>query len=93
MFPDDIVSVVTQPDQFAGYKPGNPVREDLLITARDVMCRWYAEKRGVQDVGRILPREYLWFRGDGYHNYFRDTFEILPETHYWDWSIPDPYTR
>lgn len=57
--------------------------------ARDVLCRWYAEKRGTTDVGRVLPREYCFFTGDGKHNYF--TTEWRGGT-VWGWSAATPYT-
>lgn len=42
--------------------------------AEDVLIRWYLEKQGVPEVGRVLPRDYFWFYGDGRHNYFRNNF-------------------
>ena len=42
--------------------------------AEDVLIRWYLEKQGVPEVGRVLPRDYFWFTGDGRHNYFRNEF-------------------
>jgi hypothetical protein len=43
--------------------------------AEDVLERYYLEKTGVQDVGRVLPNNYLYFTGDGKHNYFRSSFK------------------
>ena len=86
--PDDIVSVVTQPKQFAGYDEENPVLESLREISEDVMLRWKREKNGETDVGRVLPREYMYFWGDKIHNYFRKECEA---TEYWDWSLPSPY--
>lgn len=87
--PDDIAAVITQPRQFAGYSPDYPVTEDLLNMARDVMTRWYAEKQGVEDVGRVLPREYLSFHGDEKKQH--NLFTVDGSGAYWDWSLPDPY--
>ena len=42
--------------------------------AVDVLERWYLEKEGYDDVGRVLPKGYFWFTGDGRHNYFRNSF-------------------
>ena len=42
--------------------------------AEDVLKRYYLEKTGVQEVGRVLPKNYLYFTGDGKHNYFRSSF-------------------
>jgi len=90
--PDDIISVVTQEKQFAGYSDDNPVREDLLAMAMDVILRWRAEKAGETDVGRVLPKEFMYFRGDGYFNYFRNESTVTENTVFWDWSLPSPYT-
>lgn len=42
--------------------------------AEDVLKRYYLEKSGVENVGRVLPKDYLYFTGDGKHNYFRNSF-------------------
>lgn len=86
-----IEEVVTAPRQFHGYRPEGdwgecPQRH--LDLAADVLARWYAEKDGATDVGRVLPAEYTFFVGDRVHNYFSTSF--LAEGH-WDWSLPDPY--
>lgn len=69
-FPDDVISVVTQPHQFHGYVPSNPVWPELYELSLDVLSRWEAEKRG-EESNRNLPLEYLYFSGDGKHNTFR----------------------
>lgn len=56
--------------QFYGYDPSNPVDPDILALVEDVLARWMAEKECVGSVGRVLPKEYLYFTGDGAHNYF-----------------------
>ncbi len=72
-FPDDIISVVTQPNQFHGYSPDYPVTEEHYTLALDVLERWEAEKRG-EASQRNLGKEYVYFHGDGNHNYFRENF-------------------
>jgi hypothetical protein len=86
-FPNDIVSVITQQYQFAGYSDTNPVRDDLLAMAYDVLARWYAEKRG-EESGRVLPASYCFFYGDGKHNHFTEEWR---GTAVWDWSLDSPY--
>lgn len=81
--------VTTFPDQFHGYNPNNPVVPELYEMAVDVLTRWEREKRGETDVGRVLPPEFRWFRGDGKHNYFRDAYDGSYTV--WDWSLQDPY--
>ena len=83
-----IYDIVTQPAQFAGYDPENPVEPDILALVEDVLVRWMAEKVCVGDVGRVLPAEYLYFTGDGRVNTFRDQYQ---GGNTWDWSLDSPY--
>lgn len=46
---------------------------DLIWLAQDVLTRYWKEKNGEQNVGRTLPKGYLFYYGDGRHNYFRVT--------------------
>lgn len=87
-YEDTIAGVAMAPKQFHGYKESFPVDEDILAVVYDVLDRWNAEKLGEEDVGRVLPAGYLWFGGDGKHNYFRDEYR---GGHRWDWSLGDPY--
>lgn len=92
-FPDTVEAVCSQRTetvkQFDGYDPGNPVEEDILTLCEDVLGRWELEKLGVGSVGRVLPADYLFFEGDGKHNYFRKDYIKTGET--WDWSLSSPY--
>lgn len=88
LWPDDIIGVVTQEHQFAGYSQEHPVLPELYDLALDVLERWQREKAGVDDVGRVLPVDYCYFQGDGQHNYFRQEFEGGPV---WDWRLESPY--
>lgn len=89
--PDTIERVVT-PDQFHGYCSSYPTVDDfgrdLKALAVDVLTRWMMEKDGQADVGRVLPKEYLYFSGDGQHNYFRTEYRGGTR---WDWTLPSPY--
>lgn len=84
----DIVTVVTAPKQFVGYREGNPVDDSLITLCIDVLTRWYAEKDGQAEVGRVLPANYLWFSGDSKRNHFRNAYKGGTV---WDWSLPSPY--
>lgn len=88
LWPDDIIGVVTQEYQFAGYSPEHPVLPELYDLALDVLERWQREKAGEDDVGRVLPEDYCYFHGDGKHNYFRQEYEGGPA---WDWGLETPY--
>ena len=87
---DEIVETVTAPYQFVGYRDSNPVEEHLYDLAVDVLPRWQIEKQGAtaEEVGRVLPPQYLFFHGDGKHNYFRDAYR---NGNVWDWGLPNPY--
>lgn len=85
---DTVEGITTQPCQFYGYDPSNPVDPDILALVDDVLARWMAEKECVGSVGRVLPKEYLYFTGDGVHNYFTTEWQGGQT---WDWSLESPY--
>ena len=72
-FPDTIIGVLSQPDQFHGYSEAFPVWDELTAVAEDVLTRWSLEKQGVA-VNRELPKSYLYFTGTGRENIFREEF-------------------
>lgn len=82
---------VTAQKQFH-YISSNPTIDDhgrdLYSLALDVLERWNREKNGEMEVGRILPSDYMWFRGDGKHNHFRnqDKGGVV-----WDYQYDSPY--
>jgi len=88
-FGSTIDSVVKARSQFA-YSAGLPITEECKSLAKDVVTRWLLEKRGVEDVGRVLPSNYLYFAGRNGHNWFRRNYR---SDDYWDWSLPDPYVE
>ena len=83
----DIRTVITAPHQFTGWRKSNPVEPELYGLAEDTWNRWMLEKHGVES-GRVLPKEYLWFSGDGRVNHFRDAYKGGTR---WDWSLESPY--
>lgn len=87
---DTIREVVTAPHQFA-WSEDRPVVPEYIELAEDVLKRWAAEKAGQEDVGRVLPAGYLFFEGDGWVNYFDDTFPVDMDGDVWAWTLPDPY--
>ena len=72
-FPDTIIGVLSQPNQFHGYSTAFPVWDDLTAVAEDVLTRWSLEKQGVA-VNRELPKSYLYFTGTGSENIFREAY-------------------
>ncbi len=87
-FGKTLMDVMTAPNQFAKTSDKTPVTDYMLELAADVATRWWAEKNGAEDVGRVLPSNYLFFWGDGRENHFRIGWK---DQTYWNWSLPDPY--
>lgn len=70
-FGETVEEVVTAPYQFSGYSVSNPVNEELLEIARDVL-REYAKEDGSE---RTLDRRFLWFSGNGKVNIYRTAYQ------------------
>ena len=84
----DIKKIITAPNQFAWYS-GTSYTQEQYRFVKDIFIRWLLEKEGIDEVGRVLPSEYRWFRGDGRENYFRNAYQGNYTV--WDWSLADPY--
>lgn len=87
-YADSIAKVALAPAQFA-YRSKAPVLDNLLELSNDVLSRWEREKKGETDVGRVLPSDYMWYTGDGKHNYFRNAYSGGKR---WDYSLESPYS-
>ena len=87
-FPDTVLEVLEAPYQFAGYSADYPVLPELAVLAADVLKRYHAEKNGEENVGRVLPAEYLYFTGDGRNNHSTIGWK---DAETWDWSLQNPY--
>lgn len=87
-FAPTMQGVITAPSQFTGYRNTNPATQEHKELAADVLQRWYLEKMGVENVGRVLPNNYLYFAGNGIGNIFRTTYKNGVR---WNWSLPSPY--
>lgn len=88
--PNDIISVITQDNAFKGYNANHPVTDDIYELTMDVLSRWIREKETGEPVGRVLPKEYLYFLGDGDRNHFTAEWR---GTDIWDWSLESPYVE
>lgn len=71
-FPDSVLGVITQENQFY-YLESAPITEELLALAIDTLARWQMEPILIES-GRVLPAEYLWFAGNGEINIFRTEY-------------------
>ena len=87
-YAESIKAVVTAPKQYHGYSVENPVEDEFLDLAYDVLDRWNRERHGETDVGRVLESDYFWFHGDGTYNWFRNEYK---SSSYWNWELADTY--
>lgn len=83
-----VYSVVRSPNQFAFYEDA-PIWDELLDLSYDVLDRWNREQNGESNIGRVLPKEYIYFEGRDGHNHFRDNYSGLYNI--WDYSLESPY--
>lgn len=86
-YPDSIAAVIRDPHQFA-WEPSAPVTDKFKAMATDVFVRWTMEQQGYQDVGRVLPKEYIFFAGSNGRNRFRTKYHGGTR---WNWSAVSPY--
>ena len=73
---------------YSGYLKSNPCKDWAIWIVRDVAWRYACEKLGYEDVGRVLPSEYLYMAAHGSHNRFRNNYK--GSCKYYDWSIKAP---
>ena len=93
-YADNIYDVVSAKNQFVGYVEGRTYYPEIKAyekckeIAYDVLLRWYKEKFGIENVGRTLPKDYLYFVCKDGVNVFTKEWK---GTNYWDWSLVNPY--
>ncbi len=95
-YPDTIYDIVTEPLQFTGYDYYHPVTDRNLNLVYDVIERYAREKRGEENVGRVLPSDILFFNADEWyeHNEFYKYSDGLSGYKiYFDYDCPpeNPY--
>lgn len=90
----NIQSVALAANQFY-YKAGAPTVSDhgydLVALATDVLDRWSREKAGQTNVGRVLPKQYKWYAGDGSHNWFYPSWPCKRAQRWNFKSVISPY--
>lgn len=90
----NIQSVALSANQFY-YKAGAPTVSDhgydLVALATDVLDRWSREKAGQSNVGRVLPKQYKWYAGDGAHNWFYPSWPCKRAQRWNFKSVTSPY--
>lgn len=90
-YPDDLESVIAQIGAFDGYNPNGTYTEADYRLAVDVFERFWREQNGESSVsvGRSIPADYLYFWGDGDHNYFTKSQGGAP--YVWGSMFISPY--
>ena len=74
-FGSSVIEIATKPHQFA-YRSGTRYSQEEEDLVKDVLQRYEAEKRGEENVGRVLPSKYVYFCADSipsrgiWHNKF-----------------------
>lgn len=69
-----VEEVVTYPGAFYGYKEGNPMDESCVEVAQDVLTEWRSGKEADVLEPYATTSKYLYFGGDGQHNWFREEY-------------------
>lgn len=67
----DTITDVVNPTQFNGYDPECDVPEEYLDIAREVLEEWSSGQPADVCPPYADSPDYLYFYGDGYHNWFR----------------------
>lgn len=67
----DIVTV----SQFHGYDPEQEVSDEILQIAEDVLTEWSNGEEADILEPYATTSEYLYFSGDGWHNWFREIYK------------------
>jgi hypothetical protein len=84
----DTIEKVVVWSQFHGYDKDNPVKDWALDIVNVVCDGWQSEKRGENNMWRVLPSEYLFFAQHRTEHKFRTGYRTKD---YWDWSLPNPW--
>ena len=66
-FGNNIIEVITAPNQFIGYSPSHPVTDEHYKIAVDTIDKWQKEKAG-EEIVRELAKDKLYFSSDGKGN-------------------------
>lgn len=66
-----IEQVVTAPGQFHGYSSEHPVTDEIRSVVVEVLEAWHNGQEALVLPPFSTDLDYLYFYGDGSHNYFR----------------------
>ena len=77
-FPDTVIGVVSQKNQFFGYKTTFPVTDELYQLAYDCMVDWHNGEN------RVLDEDMCFFSGWNGINHFRNAWLTSEATKIWE---------
>lgn len=69
-----IEQIVTAPRQFHGYNPEHPVTDEIRDVVLEVLDAWSRGQEALVYEPYATTSEYLYFSGDGVHNWFREVY-------------------
>lgn len=69
-----IEQIVTAPRQFHGYDSENPVTDEIRRVVLEVLDAWSRGQEALVYEPYATTSEYLYFSGDGVHNWFREEY-------------------
>lgn len=69
-----IEQVVLQPNQFYGYNPEHPVTNEIREVVYEVLDAWSRNETALVYEPYATSPNYLYFSGDGVHNWFREEY-------------------
>ena len=70
-----IEQVVKAPRQFHGYNPEHPVTDEIRSVVLEVLDAWSSGQEALVYEPYATTSEYLYFSGDGVHNWFREEWK------------------
>ena len=71
---DTIEDIVTYPNAFHGYDDSWPEDSECVKVAQDVLAEWRTGREADVLEPYATTSEYLYFGGDGEHNWFREEY-------------------
>ena len=69
-----IEQVVLAPGQFCGYSSRNPVTDEIYNLVLEVLDSWSRGQEALVYEPYATTSNYLYFSGDGVHNWFREEY-------------------
>lgn len=73
-FGTSVEQVVKAPRQFHGYNPEHPVTDEIRSVVLEVLDAWCGGQEALVYEPYATTSEYLFFSGDGVHNWFREEY-------------------